>query len=122
MAYTITFGSAMPVDEYLRGNVRMYVAEDGRMFVGHDTTDMLHACNMECVVEVLMECEERWEGIDMHTYVAPDEPDNRGYVPTADISSADYGDDTYVLCAACDAELHRDDERHEAEYGHRIGE
>lgn len=129
---SIVFGTAFE-DETIPAdaNVRFYRA-DGRRFVGHETEEISHACDTACVQTVLAESGGPWtETEDGGAYVAlesgRDAPIYYGpsssitVFDTADVMAFDAGDDPYVLCAACQTELLRDDDRYREMFGTEIG-
>jgi hypothetical protein len=127
---TISYGSAVlltdppSADDY---KVRIYRTRDGRRFMGTDTYDLGHVCDLQCA-DVALGASGPWEPSDDEyapdAYVGPEElrtdGTGTGQYATADIGPADYGDDTYVLCDACGHELYRDDDAHFDMYGTRL--
>lgn len=125
---SIVFGEAFEDDtaEGATGNIRVY-SVDGRHFVGHETSEIVHVCDKACAETVLREAGNYVQANDAFTFVSLDETrtvqtggNPLTMVDTADVQSYDAGDDSYVLCGACKAELHRDDEAYEAMFGRKI--
>lgn len=128
---TLAFGNAIELDgpnDPIIGDarVRTYIV-GSRAFLRVDTDDLAHVCDSQCAAELIRrefaeftQCET-----DVSAYVDLSEQTDTAGAPvgqwsTIDVGDGDTGDDTYVLCAACGAELVRDDDRHIAEYGHAI--
>lgn len=116
---TIALGLATEVErgEDIGSGVRIYLA-DGRAFMGTETTDLVHVCGPACAQTVIEEMGGFVQCDDPATqeYVCT-EADVNGEFATADVSSFDAGDDTYVLCGACKEVLHADGPAHFAAYG-----
>lgn len=117
---SIVYGQAfeVPSDDPIANHpsVRTYRLGDGRLFVGSDTDEIGHACNHACAI---LSVGSGWTPTvgpeDSMSYVVPETG------ATVEIVGFDPGDDPYILCDSCGAELLRDDGRFEAEYGHPIG-
>lgn len=125
MALSLVSGTAYEVhttDEILdHPNVRPY-RMGGAAYIGIDTLDISHVCGWDCAMRIIPQNHFRAESGD--AYVAGvTYPSKHGItVRTVDILDFDPGDDPYVLCAACGAELLRDDEAFEAMYGRSIND
>lgn len=125
---SLIYGKAfeVPANDPIKGHpsVRTYSAR-GRVFIGHDTDEIAHVCNETCASGLVAKDGALWRETDeQSSYVAPDRGVRNAihgrYARTIDVLPFDPGDDPYVLCAHCGAELLRDDEKFEAEYGHPI--
>lgn len=130
MTLSIIFGTAFEAELNAMGtdNIRVY-AHDGHTYIGHDSSEIVHVCDEDCLRQALpdeyvLSDELNYTYVSIHPWQT--EPDHLGswmtYVRTADVSDFDPGDDPYVLCAACKAELRRDEDLFEEQYGRRIGE
>lgn len=112
-------------------NYRLYRV-NGRTFMGCESDDIVHLCDRKCLASFL----ERDFGVGLSdaTIVACNSPD--AWIDTQEtqftdgtgtdkfltihVAGFDPGDDPYILCAVCERELLRDDEKFEAMYGHPI--
>jgi hypothetical protein len=124
---TMTYGSAFQSDiasDEDTSRIRVY-CHGGKTYVGHDSSDHVHVCDKGCMFQVVDDTVFAPADIDSRTFVSIDtdtRPDGLTYVTTIDVGDFDPGDDPYVLCGACGAELLRDDDRFYEQYGRHIGE
>lgn len=124
---TIIYGTAMRVADGERDDrVRVYVHESGATYWGDETHELEHVCSQLCADAALNVHGPREDGDyelcadSRSSFLALATDGDETKAATADVTSADYGDDPYVLCASCGAELYRDDAAYEAAYGTSI--
>lgn len=101
-------------------SVRVYRA-GGRTFIGHDTSDIAHVCDAQCAINAIDRTYTETDQGSAYIVLDPPVIDPENF-PTIDVVDFDPGDDSYILCAACDTELLRDDDKFFEQYGRRIGE
>lgn len=124
---SLVYGSAFQSDigtDDDTSRIRVY-RHDGRTYVGHDTTDIVHVCDKSCMFQAIDDSVYAPADIDSTVFVSIDtetRADGRTYVATIDVLGFDPGDDPYILCGACGAELLRDDDKFYEQYGRHIGE
>lgn len=120
-AVSLVYGTAFEVssgDPILdHPNVRPYLITDGPSYVGHDTTEILHACSEECAqVLIASTTPEHMSKTENGSYV------NQATRETIDVMDFDRGDDPYVTCAQCSVVIYRDDAEYRRQYGRFVGE
>lgn len=123
MALSLVDGTAYEVstaDEILdHPSVRPYLM-GGAAYIGIDTLDIVHTCDRDCAMRIIPQNYFRAESGDAYVSGVNYRSDHGVTVRTIDILDFDPGDDPYILCAACGAELLRDDEAFETMYGRPI--
>jgi len=117
MATSIVYGNAFPDTRDDNAHIRQYV-KGGEVWTGYDTDDIAHYCDRLCARNDLA----GWEPTDDADVWIRREGGASDHVATADIGSADYGDDPYVECATCGEVLYRNDDAYEATYGERLAD
>ncbi len=124
---SLVYGSAFQIDvgaDEDTSRIRVY-RNDGQTYVGYDTTDIVHVCDRGCMFQAIDDSIYAPADIDSRTFVSIDtetRDDGRTYVSTIDVLEFDPGDDPYILCGACGAELLRDDDKFYEQYGRHIGD
>lgn len=128
MTLSIIFGEAFEADPVVQGgNIRVYTIDE-HTYIGHDTSEIVHVCDNTCLIQALPNeyaaCDDSGDHyVSIHPFSrASGAAVTMTFVRTADVVDFDPGDDPYVLCAACKAELRRDEDLFEEQYGRRIGE
>src|SRR3954447_6453180 len=127
MALSMIYGEAIEISGPIDGTVRLYEL-DGRTFLGTDTYEIVHVCGNVCRDDLVQSEGDRWTQTDNSnrdefvslTELVDTSGEPTGKFDTLDVQGFDRGDDPFVLCAACGAELYRDDEAFEEMFDHPI--
>jgi hypothetical protein len=122
MTLSVVYGTAFavdPSDEIVsHRSVRVYRTQDGKVYIGQDTQEIVHVCDAVCLTQALpREYLPTTNSADAYVSI---HPSLDGIVRTADVGEFDPGDDPYILCDACETELLRDDAAFLVAFGHPI--